>query len=108
VKDLFNDWGFTVFIFIVILGLGTLPIIQGISYSAKELKYQQELIDLYHLNGQLTTDSAIKELQLEQADEVLELQHNLLRDMHNRLKKWESLPPWPGEGKESRPNRSEA
>ena len=107
-KDLLDGWASTIFVVIVILGLGTLPIIQGISYSAKEIKYQQELMDLYHINGQLNTENAIKEIQLEQADEVLEQQHQMLRDMYNKLRHYEKLPPFPEEDKKDRPNRSEA
>ena len=103
-----KDWLSTIFIVIVILGLGTLPIIQGISYSAKEIKYQEELMDLYYINGQLNTENAIKEIQLEQADEVLERQHQMLRDMYNKLRQYEKIPSFPGEDDQKRPNRSEA
>ncbi len=107
-KDLFSDWGFTACVIIVILGLGTLPIIQGISHSAKELKYQQEVIDLYHINGRLNTDNAIMQLQLNHANDVLDQQHDMIRGMYEQLRQWEDLPPFPGEKDKPRPNRSDA
>ena len=107
-KNLLAGWWSTIFVVIVILGLGILPIIQGISHSAKQLHSQQELIELYQINGELNTDNAIMRLQLNHANEVLNQQHNMIRDMYEQLRQWEDLPPFPGEGEKTRPNRSEA
>ena len=106
-KNLLNGWGTTIFVVVVILGLGILPIIQGISHSAKQLQLQQELIELHQFNGHLNTDNAIMRLQLDHANEVLDQQHNMIRGMYEQLRQWENLPPFPEEEK-PRPNRSDA
>jgi hypothetical protein len=108
VKSFLQSWGSTVLIVIVILSLGILPIFQGISHSAKQLRLQQELIELYQFNGHLNTDNAIMRLQLDHANEVLDQQHDMIRGMYEQLRQWENLPPFPGEEKKPRPNRSEA
>ena len=64
-KNFFEDWGSAIFSFIVIFGLGTIIIVQDLRHTTAQLKLQQEIVDVYHFNGQLTTDNAIKELQLE-------------------------------------------
>ncbi len=86
---------------------GTIIIVQNLQHSAIQLKLHEELIDVYHFNGQITTDNAVKEIQLEQADEVLEHQHKMLQDMYNELMKLKGIPPLPDNG-EKRPNRSKA
>ena len=107
-KNFFEDWGSAIFSFIVIFGLGTIIIVQDLRHTTAQLKLQQEIVDVYHFNGQLTTDNAIKELQLEQANEVLEQQHNLLEDMYNQIMKLKGLPTFPKENNQKRPSRSEA
>ena len=101
-------WGSTIFTGIVLLGLGTVIVVQDLRHSTLQLKLYEELIDAYDFNGHLNTDNAVKGLQLEQLEEVLELQHNLLRDMHEELNNLKGIPPFPEKNKKDRPNRSEA
>jgi len=108
VKSFLQDWGSTLFHGFVIFGLGAIVITQNLQHAAIQLKLQEELIDVYHFNGQLTTDNAIKELQIEQMEQVLDQQHDLLREMYKELNKLKGFPPFPGEEEKPRPNRSEA
>ncbi len=107
-KNFFEDWGSAIFSLIVVFGLGTIIIVQTLRHTTSQLKLQEELIDVYHFNGQLGTDNAIKDLQLEQANEMLEHQHKILEEMYREIMKLKSIPPFPGQDKKDRPNRSEA
>jgi len=108
VKNFLQYWGSTIFTGIVILGLSTIIIVQDVRHSANQIKLYEELIDMHHFNGVLNSDNAIKELQLDHAEELLDQQHEVLRNMYNELMKLKGLLPLPEENKENRPNRSEA
>ena len=107
-KDFLQYWGSTIFTGIVIFGLGTAVVIQDARHSAIQIKLYEELIDMHHFNGVLRNDNSIKELQLETAKELLDQQHDVLRNMYNELMKLKGLSPIPGENKNNPPNRSEA
>jgi hypothetical protein len=108
VKDFLQYWGSTIFTSIVILGLSTIIIVQDVRHSANQIKLYEELIDMHHFNGVLNSDNAVKELQLDHAEELLDQQHDVLRNMYNELMKLKGLSPIPGENKKNLPNRSEA
>jgi hypothetical protein len=63
---------------------------------------------MHHFNGVLRGDNSIKELQLDHAEELLDQQHDVLRNMYNELMKLKGLLPLPEENKKNSPNRSEA
>ena len=107
-KTFFQGWGSTIFVAVVILGLGILPVIQSISHSTEQLHLQQELLEIHQINGQLNVNNAVMELQLDHANELLDQQHDIIRNMYEQLKQWENLPPFPEEEGKPRPNRSDA
>lgn len=107
-KNFLEYWGSTIFTGIVIFGLGTAVVIQDARHSAIQIKLYEELIDMHHFNGVLKSDNAIKELQLDHAEELLDQQHEVLRNMYNELMKLKGLLPPPEENKKNSPNRSEA
>ena len=103
-KEFLQDWGSTLFHGFVIFGLGTIVIVQNLNHTTTQLKLQQELIDVYHFNGQLAGDNAVKELQIEHMEEVLEHQHELLNEMYQQLQQLKRIIPPPRD----RPSRSDA
>jgi hypothetical protein len=104
VKEFLQNWGSTLFHGFVIFGLGTIVIVQNIQNATIQLKLQGEIVDVYHFNGQLSTDNAVKEFKIEQMEEVLEQQLELLNEMYRELQQFKRLFPLP----EARPNRSDA
>jgi len=103
VKEFLQYWGSTIFTGIVIFGLGTAVIVQDIRHSARQLNLQQELMDVYHFNGQLTTDNEVKRYQLDQADDLINRQQDILDQMYKEIMKLRGIPI-----PEERPNKSEA
>ena len=80
-KNFLQYWGSTIFTGIVILGLSTIIIVQDVRHSANQINLYEELIDMHHFNGVLNSDNAIKELQLDHAEERVDQQHEVVRNM---------------------------
>jgi predicted PurR-regulated permease PerM len=106
VKRLLDSWVPAAFIVIVFLGLGTGVVVQQISHTSEQLKQQYEQLDLMNFNQQLIDTNHKLRIDNEKADQQIQHMDNFIRQMYNRLRLYENLPPFPGEDKQ--PNRSDA
>jgi len=107
VKKLLDGWVPTVFIVIVFLGIGTGVVVQQISHTSKQLKQQYELLDLMNFNQQLIDTNHKLRNDNEKANIQIQHMDNFIRQMYNRLRLYENLPPLDGE-EDDQPNRSDA
>ena len=105
-KALLDEWGGHIFVAIVIIGLGAGNIYQSISYTSEKLEEQIEYIDLMNFNQQLINDNnKLLEVNRKQIFQIQQMD-SFIQQMYNRLRKYENLPPLPGQ--EEKPNKSEA
>ncbi len=102
-RNFLQDWGSAIFVGVVVIGMAAALIVQDIRHTKHHLELQKELIDVYHFNGQLETDSNIRRLQLQQADDTIEQQQRIMDQMYREIMKLRGTPL-----PEQNPNRSDA
>ena len=105
-KKLLDEWGGHIFVGIVILGLGTGLIYQGLSHTSQRLEDQIEYIDLFNFNQKLLDDNHnLLDLNRKQGFQIHQMD-TFIQQMYRRLQQYEPLPDLKGD--EDRPSRSEA
>ena len=102
-----SKWSGTILTTSIIILVGTL-FLQSLSATTDQLKHQQKTLELMDANSKLKVENAVLNLRLRHSDEIINQQNSIIKNMYDRLRQWENLPPYPDEENKERPSRSDA
>ena len=96
-KRLFNDWLGASLAVVLFLGMGTGLILQELKHTSSLLRVQEDSIDLMNFNQQLMNANLKLHKDADKLNIDMYQMHQIMRQLYNRLQKYEKLPPLPGQ-----------
>lgn len=91
---------------LLIVGMGTGLVIQHTSYTFDKLRYQQDMLDMMNFNQQLMNSKFKLNKDIDQLNIQMYNMDQIMKQLYNRLKRYENLPPLPGQPEDD--SRSDA